>query len=62
MSKEIAMQTRCVHCGKEQYAPAVWDISHGRHPCCWCGEMSTEMSDEEWRAKLAELRKGESHA
>lgn len=30
------MQVRCQHCGREQYAPLVWDVSHGA--CCpWCG-------------------------
>ena len=47
----IAMQTRCVHCVREQYALAVWDISHGKIPCCWCGEMSEEMSVEEYNKK-----------
>ena len=47
----IAMQTRCVHCVREQYALAVWDISHGQHPCCFCGEMSEEMSVEEYNKK-----------
>lgn len=55
---EIAMQVRCVHCGQEQYALAVWLVSHGEHPCCWCGKMSTEMSDEEYNSKLKEMRNG----
>jgi uncharacterized CHY-type Zn-finger protein len=56
----IAMQTRCVHCGREQYALAVWDISHGQHPCCFCGEMSEEMSVEEYNKKIREMRKNEN--
>lgn len=30
-------QPRCVFCGREHYMPAVPAISHGQHPCCWCG-------------------------
>lgn len=56
----IAMQTRCIHCGCEQYGPAVWDVSHGKHPCCWCGAMSKEMSIEEYNRKIRELRKNEN--
>lgn len=32
------MQENCTECGKEQHAMAVWDISHGWHPCIWCGK------------------------
>ena len=55
--QEIAMQIRCVRCGLEQYAPAVWSISHGKHPCCWCGGMSEQMTHEEYRQKISELKK-----
>jgi hypothetical protein len=48
----IAMQARCVHCKREQYAPAVYKISHGEHPCVWCGEMSERMTEEEYRSSL----------
>lgn len=34
----VAMQTRCIYCKREQYGPAVFDISHGDHPCVWCGK------------------------
>jgi len=37
MSADIAMQTRCIYCLREQYGPAVHAISHGEHPCNWCG-------------------------
>lgn len=53
---KIAMQARCVHCCCEQYALAVRDISHGKHPCCFCGEMSKEMTEEEYYTKLKKLR------
>ena len=48
----VAMQIRCVHCKSEQYAPAVWDISHGKHPCVWCGKTSKPITDEEYRQCL----------
>lgn len=55
--RKIAMQTRCVHCGFEQYGPAVWAISHGNHPCCWCGKKSDEMTEAEYYSKIVALRK-----
>lgn len=30
------MFERCLTCRREQYAPNVWDYSHGG-PCAWCG-------------------------
>ncbi len=53
MPKEnnIAMQTRCIYCHKEQYAPAVYLISIGEHPCCWCGKTPPKMTYEEYRDK-----------
>jgi hypothetical protein len=56
MTNTIAMQIRCVHCGLEQYAPAVSLISKGREPCCWCGEYSVEMTEEEYRKRIRILR------
>lgn len=56
MSK-VAMQIYCVHCGKEQYLPAVWEISHGKEPCCWCGEMSKEMTEKEYRNTCPRFKK-----
>ena len=48
---EIAMQIRCVHCKKEQWAMAVYKISHGEIPCVWCGKMSEPMTREAyWEA------------
>ena len=51
-AKDIAMQTRCVHCKREQWAMAVVGVSHGREGCAWCGEMSTPMTEDEYRAAL----------
>lgn len=45
----IEMQIRCVHCGVEQYGPAVWDISRGDVGCRWCGAKSRPMSTDEYR-------------
>ena len=52
--KEIAMQTRCIYCKKEQYAPAVYAISYGEHPCVWCGKTPPKLSYDEWHKKLKE--------
>jgi tRNA U54 and U55 pseudouridine synthase Pus10 len=54
--KDIAMQTYCIHCGLEQYAPAVYSISHGEEPCCWCGKISRKMTDEEYNEALKKLK------
>jgi len=54
---EIAMQTRCVYCGREQYAMAVSSISKGEHPCVWCGRFSKPLTEEEYHKALADLRK-----
>ena len=53
---EIEMQILCVHCGREQYVPAVWDISHGKEPCCWCGEMSKPMNTKEYHEAIKKVR------
>lgn len=47
------MQEKCIHCGREQYAPAVYPISMGEHPCVWCGKMSEKMTVSEYRQKRA---------
>jgi hypothetical protein len=63
VTAEIAMQTRCVHCLREQYAMAVLAVSTGEAPCVWCGEKSTPMTNDQWRdaLQIARLRKdGES--
>jgi len=52
MSKEIAMQARCIYCKREQYALAVWEISHSRHPCVWCGKTPPQMTEKEYYIKL----------
>ncbi len=54
------MQPRCIFCKREQYMPAVYSISHGEHPCCWCGctppvfrdeaAYREALRDEDWRA------------
>ena len=52
-----AMQIRCIYCKKEQYAPAVWSISYGKHPCVWCGKTSPKLNEKEYRKKLGEIGK-----
>lgn len=52
-----AMQPRCIYCGREQYGPAVWPISHGEHPCVWCGETPPQLTESEYRARMREVRR-----
>lgn len=47
-----AMQVRCVHCKREQYALAVYAISCGEAQCSWCGRVSVPMTEDEYRAAL----------
>jgi hypothetical protein len=34
------MLMRCSECGREQWAPIVWAVSHGDHPCAWCAQFN----------------------
>lgn len=52
--EQIVMQTRCIHCKREQYAIAVYSISHGKHPCVWCGKMSRKMTEDEYFKLLSD--------
>lgn len=52
-NQEVAMQTRCIFCRREQYGPAVWSISHGEQACCWCGETPPILTEMEYREKMA---------
>lgn len=58
--KDLAMQTYCIYCGLEQYAPAVHSISNGEEPCCWCGKMSKQMTVEEYKESLKKLKETQS--
>lgn len=49
---DIAMQTRCVHCLREQYALIVYVVSNGTHPCVWCGRHSHEMTEAAYQETL----------
>lgn len=51
-----AMQARCVHCLREQYAIAVLEASLGLAGCTWCGKKSELMTRDEYRAALAAAR------
>ena len=57
---EPAMQTRCVHCLREQYALAVLAVSLGEGVCTWCHQPSRPMTQAEYREALlrAWLEKG----
>lgn len=50
--EDVAMQTRCVHCKREQYAMAVYSISYGESCCAWCGKESKKMTNDEWLTAL----------
>lgn len=43
---KLVMQIRCIYCKVEQYAMAVWDISHGDCGCSWCGKVPPVFTDE----------------
>ena len=56
----VAMQTRCVACGREQYAPIVFLVSKGEAGCAWCGHVTGPMTEEEYRGALrTTLEKGD---
>jgi hypothetical protein len=55
--KDIAMQTRCIFCSREQYAPAVWPISNGQAGCSWCGKVPPVLTDKQYYKKLKENQK-----
>jgi hypothetical protein len=52
---EVEMQTRCTSCGREQYAMAVHSISHGEHPCVWCGVTPKPMNTDEYHKALDDM-------
>lgn len=55
------MQPRCVFCAREQYAPAVWRISHGEAGCAWCGRVPQVFTSEQgYRDALDAARRREA--
>ena len=48
MSNDVAMQSRCIYCKREQYAMRVWSISQGKAGCAWCGKTPPKMTQVEW--------------
>lgn len=50
--QETYMQSRCIACGGELYALAVYDYSHGHARCHNCGNLGVPMSKDEYLAKL----------
>lgn len=53
---DVAMQTRCLHCLKEQYMLSVLEVSLGEAACTWCGEMSRQMTEVQYRDALSIAR------
>lgn len=53
---DIAMQHHCLHCLREQWAPAVFGVSHGRDACVWCGAQGARMTNDEYYAELRKRR------
>ena len=52
---KIAMQERCIYCLREQYAPAVFAVSQGKHPCVWCGKTPPMLTEKEYLKALHKL-------
>lgn len=50
---DIAMQTRCLYCLREQYAFNVIPVSYGDAGCTWCGVVSREMTWNEYAKEIA---------
>lgn len=48
----IALQVRCVHCLRKQYAPAIVPVSTGKGVCSWCYRPSRRMTIAEYHAAL----------
>ena len=48
---DVAMQSVCIFCLKEQYAPFVYEISHSKRPCAWCGMYAPILTEEEYKKK-----------
>jgi hypothetical protein len=49
---DVAMQTRCIHCLREHYLPAVIGMSTGEDACAWCGKKSQPMTVADYQAAL----------
>jgi hypothetical protein len=50
--EDVVMQTRCVACLHDQWAPAVFDVSFGERGCAWCGHVSRPLTEAEYRVVL----------
>jgi hypothetical protein len=53
---DVAMQLRCVHCLREQYALNVPAVSTGEYGCCWCGRRSQPMTEAEYHQAIRQRR------
>lgn len=47
-----AMQTRCIWCQAETYAPNVYQFSLGETPCHSCGGKTEPLTEAEYRHAL----------
>jgi len=52
--KDLAMQTRCIHCKKEQYSPAVFSLSKKGGDCPWCDKEIKPMNYKDYLKALKE--------
>ena len=59
-NKDTAMQERCIYCGKEQYAMAVYSISYGKSECVWCGKIPPILTVEEYNKEIKKQQNKES--
>lgn len=54
---DVVMQTRCVHCLREQYALAMLAVSLGERGCVWCGVTpNVYATDADYQAALSRRR------
>lgn len=62
LNTELAMQSRCPACLREQYVLNVVEFSEGAVPCDRCGVYSRRMTYVQWHEamRLTRLRRGES--
>lgn len=55
LKHDLAVQTRCVSCKREQYALAAYQISIGKGGCSWCGYRPGQMTEKEYKEAYKKL-------
>jgi len=54
--KDVAMQSRCIHCLTEHYPTNVIAVSYGESACHNCGKISREMPWADYVEALSKAR------